>query len=158
LTSWEDKEIRCPKGYGNRRRAPAGDFIKAGRLMSYRTYTDKDVPERISCEDALRVLVEEFVSPRERVRRILAGVEELIREGLSKGISRQRLLKLINGSEEMKDRTKISPSQFARYCREHFPGKNATGKAVRNDNAIGVRRNDGFGEEISERIERRGKV
>ena len=126
--------------------------------MSYRTYTDKDVPERISCEDALRVLVEEFVSPRERVRRILAGVEELIREGLSKGISRQRLLKLINGSDEMKERTKISPSQFARYCREHFPGMNATGKAVRNDNAIGVRRKEGFGEAISERIERRGKV
>ena len=126
--------------------------------MSYRTYTDKDVPERISCAGALKALVEEFVSPRERVRRILAGVEELIREGLSKGISRQRLLKLINGSDEMKERTKISPSQFARYCREHFPGMNATGKAVRNDNAIGVRRNEGFGEAISERIERRGKV
>jgi hypothetical protein len=126
--------------------------------MSYRTYTDRDVPERISCEDALKVLVEEFVSPRERVRRILAGVKDLIREGLSKGISRQRLLKLINGSEEMKDKTKISPSQFARYCRENFPGMNATGKPVRNDNAVGVRRNDGFGEEISERIERKGKV
>ena len=133
-------------------------MFKADGLMSYRTYTDKDVPERISCQDDLKVLVEEFVSPRERVRRILAGVQDLIEEGLQKGISRQRLLKLINGSEEMKDKTKISASQFARYCREHFPGMNATGKAVRNDNAIGVRRKEGFGEAISERIERRGKV
>ena len=115
--------------------------------MAYRTYTDKDIPARISCEGALRELVEEFVSPRERVRRILAGVRELVGEGLKKGVSRQRLLRLINESEEMKDRTKISPSQFARYCREEFAAGNKNGKAVKRDG--------GFGAAVSEQIERR---
>jgi hypothetical protein len=120
----------------------------AKEAMAYRTYTDKDIPAQISCEGSLRELVEEFVSPRERVRRILAGVRELIGEGLSKGVSRQRLLKLINESEEMKERPKISPSQFARYCREQFGGASKNGKAAKRDG--------GFGAAINEQIERRG--
>ena len=131
LTSWEDQEIRVAK-----------------EAMAYRTYTDKDIPAQISCEGTLRELVEEFVSPRERVRRILAGVRELVGEGLKKGISRQRLLRLINESEEMKDRTKISPSQFARYCREQFGCVSKNGKVVKKDG--------GFGAAINEQIERRG--
>ena len=98
------------------------------------------------------MFVEGFVSARERVCRILASVEEVIRQGLSKGISRQKLLKLLNESDELKDKPKISPSQFARYCRAQFSESNG------NKNGKDNRRSDGFGETVSERIERRGKV
>jgi hypothetical protein len=117
-----------------------------------KSYTNHDIPKKISGEEELRLLVEEYVSSWERVCRILATVEELIRQGLEKGISRQKLLKLVNDSDELKGGPRISPSQFARYCRERLSDSKS------NKNGKGIRRSSDFAETINERIEQRGKI
>jgi len=123
--------------------------------MGYQTYTSEDAPEAASCKEPLTMLVEEFVSARERVRRILKGVRDVIKKGLEKGVSRQKLLDAINASDEIKEKRKISESQFARYCREEFPelmGCRSSG----NKNGTVPRRNENFAGTIDERIKRRG--
>ena len=117
----------------------------------YRTYTSEDAPEAISCQETLNLYVERFVSARERVRRILNGVRDIIKRGLEKGVSRRKLLHLINASEEMKDKQRITESQFARYCREEFSELGSE----RNKNGT-PRKNTGFGQMIEEKLERKG--
>ena len=116
----------------------------------YRTYTSEDAPEAISCQETLNLYVEQFVSARERVRRILKGVRDIIKRGLEKGVSRRKLLCLINASEEMKDKQRITESQFARYCREEFCELGSE----RNKNGT-PRKNAGLGQLIEEKLERK---
>ena len=125
--------------------------------MGYQTYTNNDAPEAESCKEPLTVLVEEFVSARERVRRILKGVRDVIKKGLEKGVSRQKLLNAINASDEIKEKRKISQSQFARYCSEEFPELMVSRSSGSKNGAI-PRRNEDLGGTIEEKIKRRGQI
>jgi hypothetical protein len=120
--------------------------------MATRSYTIHDVPETISCKKAMDTYVDEFLPGRERVCRLLATVEESIRKGLSKGISRQKLLNFVNNSDELRGQKPISLYEFRRYCLEQFP------QSKSNKNGKLARRNDDFEQAVSERIERRGRV
>ena len=131
-------------GYGHK-------VIRFSCENMYRTYTSEDAPEAISCQETLNLYVERFVSARERVRRILNGVRDIIKRGLEKGVSRRKLLHLINASEEMKDKQRITESQFARYCREEFSELGSE----RNKNGT-ARKNAVFGQTIEEKLERKG--
>jgi hypothetical protein len=125
--------------------------------MGYQTYTNNDAPEAASCKEPLTTLVEEFVSARERVRRILKGVRDVIKKGLEKGVSRQKLLNAINASDEIKEKRKISESQFARYCREEFPELMVSRSSGSRNGTI-PRRNESLGGTIEEKIKRRAQI
>jgi hypothetical protein len=125
--------------------------------MGYQTYTNNDAPEAASCKEPLTTLVEEFVSARERVRRILKGVRDVIKKGLEKGVSRQKLLNAINASDEIKEKRKISESQFARYCREEFPELMVSRSSGSKNDTI-PRRNENLGGTIEEKIKRRAQI
>jgi hypothetical protein len=98
--------------------------------MSYRSYTLEKVKEVKSCTDLLKLFVEQYVSPRERVRIMLGPVRDLIRDGLQRKTPRAKLLSLVNASDEVKESNKITPFQFRRYLLEEFPelvgGRNAS--------------------------------
>jgi hypothetical protein len=115
-----------------------------------RSYTVEDAPEAKSCQEALSLYVEEFVSARGRIKRILQGVRDTIKKGLEKGVSRRKLLDLINSSDELQQQRKITLSEFSRYCRDEFPELGLE----RNRNGA-HRKNTVFGQAVEEKLERK---
>jgi hypothetical protein len=115
----------------------------------------EEVKEVRSCTDALKSFVEQYVSPRERVRIMLGPVKDLIREGLKRGTPRAKLLSLVNASDEVKQDGKITPFQFRRYLSDEFPelaGRNASSPRTDRQGVAAFR--DGVLKTIEERRKR----
>lgn len=125
--------------------------------MGYRSYTSGEIKPVKSCQEPLKIFVEQYISARERVRIMLKPVRDLIGEGLKRGTPKAKLLNKINESDELKNDSKISEAQFRRYLLEEFPELMARGSSRRaNSQKVAASMNaDEFRVGVTKTIEER---
>ena len=125
--------------------------------MGYKSYTLEEVKEVKSCTKEFQLFVEQYVSPRERVRIMLSPLRYLIGEGLRRRTPRAKLLSLVNASDEVKASGKISPFQFRRYLLDEFPnlvgGRSSSHQG--NNQKVGANSAETFRMGVTKTIEER---